>query len=465
MTVLSARIFRCACSLVLFSIILLPAPLRAQMRPYESTAGQIFTTALRSDSAYTFLKELCLGVGARITGSPRAALAVEWGKRTMESLGFRNVHLEPVTVPQWVRGPVESAVLHTSSGNSIPVTVCALGGSIATPPDGITAEVVEVKSFDELHKLGGAAKGKFVFFNRPMDPTKIQTFEAYGGAVDQRGRGAIESALAGGVGAIVRSMTMRPDDVPHTGAMGYIDSIPKVPSAAISLVGATTLDSLLQADPHCTITLKLSAETRNDVESANVVGELTGTEKPEEVIVIGGHLDSWDKGQGAHDDGAGIAHTLETLRLLKAMGLQPKRTIRAVMFMNEEHGLNGGKAFAAKERPGEKIIAAIETDAGGFVPRGFGVSADSATVARCARWAYLFQPIDADHIRSGGGGADISELGKKGIPTIGLRVESQRYFDFHHSDNDVLDAVNPRELELGAAVLSIFTYVIAQEGL
>jgi Zn-dependent M28 family amino/carboxypeptidase len=297
-----------------------------------------------------------------------------------------------------------------------------------------------------------------------MDPKLLDPFEAYGGAVDQRGRGAIEAAKHGGVAAIVRSMSLAVDDVPHTGAMRYVDSIKKVPAAAVSTVGAERLSDLLKKGP-VKLTLKLSCSILPDAESANVVGELTGSEKPEEVIVIGGHLDSWDKGRGAHDDGSGIAHVLEALRLLKEAGLAPKRTIRVVGFMNEENGTKGGIAYAAKPRPGEKHIAALETDAGGFSPRGFGVTADSLVFGKIAKWAYLFEPIEADRIRKGGGGADISDLGKQGVPMIGLRVDGQRYFDYHHSAKDTIDKVNERELELGAASIAALTYVLAQEGL
>jgi len=247
--------------------------------------------------------------------------------------------------------------------------------------------------------------------------------------------------------------------------MRYVDSIPRIPSAAISTVGANFIDSLLSSGATVKIRLKLSCEKLPDVESANVVGELTGTEHPEDVIVVGGHLDSWDKGKGAHDDGAGVTQSMEALRILRERGLQPKRTIRAVLFMNEENGLAGGKAYAAKERAGEKHIAALETDAGGFTPRGFGVQADSSTFEKIARWAFLLSGIDADRITKGGGGADISELGRKGVPMIGLRVDGQRYFDYHHSDSDTIDKVNERELELGAIAIATLTYAIAQEGL
>lgn len=437
-----------------------------EKKKYQDVADSIIAGALRSGQAYQILSELSVGIGHRLSGSPEAEKAVEWAKNKMKEYGFDNVRLEPVTVPHWVRGKVEKAsILSSSSSGELPLRISALGGSIGTPVEGITAEVVEVKSFEELRALGTKAAGKIIFFNRPFDRTKVNTFEGYSGAVNQRGGGAVEAAKVGGVAALVRSMTPRLDDSPHTGAMNYVDSIPKVPAAAISTMGANALSELLAKEKNVRVRLKLSCEKLEDVESANVVGELRGTEKPEEVVLIGAHLDSWDIGQGAHDDGAGCAHVIEALRLLHDFGFRPKRTIRVVLFANEENGLRGGKAYAAKKRPGEKHIAALETDAGGFTPRGFGISADSLVFDKLASWSYLFASIEADRFRKGGGGADIAELARQGVPAIGLNVDRHRYFDYHHSENDTMDKVNERELELGAAAIAILAYIIAQEGI
>ena len=394
--------------------------LAQNLQPYDSIAVGIFKRALSDNKAYEMLYELTTTVGHRLSGSPQAAQAVEWSKRTMERLGFDRVWLEPVTVPHWVRGSVEhGTILARGSRKAIPIRITALGGSIGTPGEGITAEAIEVKSFEELQALGDTAKGKIVFFNRPMDRTQFDTFTAYGGAVNQRGRGAIEAARAGGVAALVRSMTTRHDDFPHTGGMGYDETVAKVPGAAISTNDAEVLSNLLKKEKSVRVTIKLSAQTMPDAESFNVVGEIRGTEKPDEVILVGGHLDSWDKGQGAHDDGAGCVQSIEVIRLLKTLGLKPKRTIRAVMFMNEENGLRGGRAYAEKERPGERHIAAIESDAGGFNPRGFGVG-DSTAYAKLVKWASLFAPIGADRIELGGGGADIGPLHRtRGVPPSG----------------------------------------------
>ncbi len=435
-------------------------------QPYLETARQITRTALAEGQAYRLLAELT-AFGPRLSGSPQAAAAVEWSRQTMLQLGFDNVRLQDVMVPHWVRGPIEeAAIINSTTRGTVPLSICALGGSIATPETGLVAEVVEVKSFEELRALGKKAESKIIFFNRPMDASKLNTFEAYGGAVNQRGSGAVEAAKVGGVAALVRSMTTRLDEVPHTGGMSYQDGVTKVPAAAISTLDANLLSQILAQEKNVRVRLQLACRTLPEAPSANVLGEITGSEKPEEIIVVGGHLDSWDKGTGAHDDGAGCMQSLEALRLLKALNLKPKRTIRAVMFMNEENGLRGGIEYARRANEGNaQHIAAIEADRGGFTPRGFSVEADSARVARIAKWAYLFKEMGADHIFRGGSGADISVLVRQGVLGIGLVPDSHRYFDFHHSDNDVLEGVHERELNLGAAALAILCYVLAQEGL
>ena len=449
---------------ILFLLLISISP--AQDRtPYDSVAVKIVTTALGENSSIGTLTDLCTTVGARVSGSPQAARAVEWGRKIMEKYGFQNVHLEPVMVPHWVRGPVEEATYAVEGGKEgVRLHIAALGGSVGTPKEGLRGEVVEIRSWEELKKIGSALKGKIAFFSRPMDRTLLTTGQAYGRAVDQRSRGPMEAGRCGAVAAFVRSMTTRMDDVPHTGATDYNDTVPKIPAAAVSTNDAERLSTLLRAGTSVTATLRLSCEILPDAESANVVGELTGTEKPNEIIVVGGHLDSWDKGQGAHDDGAGIVHAIEAAHLLKDLGLAPKRTIRVVLFINEENGLRGGIAYAAVKRPGEKHIAAVESDAGGFMPRGFGVS-DSAAWVKLSAFAPAFRPFSADRIVRGGGGADISPLGRTGVPTIGLNVDGQRYFDYHHSDNDTIDKVNERELAYGTATTAILLYILAQEGL
>ncbi len=448
--------------LLLLLAVLVPASATEPSR-YDTLAYRLATKALSENTSYLLLHELCTTIGPRLSGSPEAAKAVAWTKRKMEEYGFQNVRLEPVMVPHWRRGTVEEG-WYRANGKKAKLNIAALGGSIATPKKGLSAEIVEVRSWDELKQLGPSVKGKIVFFNRPMDRSLLHPGHAYGQAVDQRGRGAIEAAKHGAIAALVRSMTTQFSDTPHTGSMSYVDSIPKIPAAAVSTNDANKLSTLLRDGKKVTVGLRLDCEMLPDTESANVIGELVGTEHPNEVVVIGGHLDSWDKGHGAHDDGSGCIHTIEALRLLKELGLKPKRTIRAVMFMNEENGLRGGIAYAAMDRPGEKHIAAIESDAGGFMPRGFGVS-DSATYQKLLRFAGAFRPLGAETFVRGGGGADISPLTRQGVPSFGLNVDGQRYFDYHHSDDDTIDKVSEREMAFGSAAMALLAYILAEEGL
>lgn len=443
---------------------LLKAHGQTEKPPYLEIAEKILKKGLREEYAFTIVEKLT-SIGPRLPASPQAAAAVELMRQEMEDLGFDRVKLEPTIVKRWVRGAKEEAKLVSSPFGSVPLAICAIGGSIATLETGISAQVLEVHSFEELQKIKDKAVGKIVFFNRPMDPTFLDTFSAYGKAADQRVRGAVEAAKAGAVGALVRSLSTSVDDFPHTGMMRYDSGVAKIPAACISTKGANLLSEILKQDPSLTVYMKLNCRNLSPVTSYNVMGQITGSEKPNEIILIGGHLDSWDLGTGAHDDGAGCAHALEALRLIKELGLKPKRTIRAVLFMNEEFGGAGGRDYANTDnRKGEVHLAAIESDRGGFLPLGFGVGADPQKVKRLQKWEYLFRPLGMYWMRRGGGGVDIAPLGKSGTITIGLVPDSQRYFDVHHSGKDVLETVNPRELELGAVAMAIFAYVMAQEG-
>ena len=439
---------------------------------HETVATKLLEKGLSQPESFEMLSELCKKAPHRLSGYEDAAKAVQVTKQMMIDRDFDNVHLEKIMVPHWVRGKEEAFIVQTPSlkrKQSMRVqklSICALGGSIATPESGIEADVIEVKTLDEARALGKKAEGKIVFYNRPFDPTKINTFASYGGAVDQRSRGAIAAAQAGAVAVLVRSMTGRPDDVPHTGSLNYADTVKKIPGAAISIEGAEALTALLSRGQTVRVRMTLTCKAFPDVESSNVVGEITGSEKPNEVIVVGGHLDCWDKGQGAHDDGAGCTQAIEVLNLLKKIGIRPKRTIRAVMFMNEENGNRGGRAYpVASERKGEKHVAALESDRGGFTPRGFTVAGDSAVVEKVKGWKKYFDVFEAGRIEPGYGGVDIAPLLDTGVPGFGLNVDSHRYFDYHHSDNDTIDKVNPRELELGAIVEAMLCYLISEEGL
>lgn len=429
---------------------------------------KIYDEALENGHSYKNLEYLCKQIGPRLSGSAGAQKAVDWTKKLMEEYGFDRVYLQEVMVPHWERGAKETAYI-VEGKNKTTVPVAALGGSIATPANGITAAVVEVQNFEELKALGeSGVKGKIVFFNRPFDPKYVDAFAAYSAAVNQRSQGAVEAAKLGAVAVIVRSMTHSVDNHPHTGGTRYVENVAKIPAAAISTMGANLLSQKLKKG-NVQFYLKQNCQTFPDALSYNVVGEIRGSEKPDEIISVGGHLDSWDLAEGAHDDGTGVMQSVEVLRIFKSMNYKPKRTIRAVMFMNEENGLRGGTKYAeiAKQN-GENHIAAMESDAGGFTPRGFHVDGSAAILNNVvASWKPLLAPYNLDQITAGGGGADISPLkaAVPGITLFGFRPDGQRYFDIHHASSDVFENVNKRELELGAASMAALTYLIDQHGL
>ena len=436
-------------------------------RQEETAIRQIYDKALTEGQSYAMLDYLSNKIGSRLSGSPGAAAAVEWSKRAMQDAGFDSVWLQPVMVPQWVRGQKEiGRIVKADKREAIAVNVCALGGSVGTGPEGITASIVEVMDFEELARLGAAVQGKIVFFNRPMDPTKINTFAAYGGAVNQRGGGASEAAKYGAKAVLVRSMGSNPEDYPHTGGLRYAPNLAKIPAFAISTRHADMLSNLMGEERDLQFYLESHCETLEDVPSFNVIGEIKGGEYKDEIIIVGGHLDSWDLAQGAHDDGAGCVQSIEVLRILRTMGYQPKRTIRAVMFMNEENGLRGGLKYAEMAaRNKEKHIAAIESDRGGFTPRGFTISADSATRKKIQHWKSLLEPYGLTDFSQEGGGADIGPLAQQGVALIGFLPDSQRYFSLHHTAEDTFDKVDKRELELGAASMAALVYLIDRYGL
>jgi len=453
-----------------FMILPLPTPAAAQEKPqdgglYLDIVGRLRGLGLQDEGAYEILRKLT-SVGPRLTGSPGAAAGVELMRQVMQDLGFDNVHIEPVTVNRWVRGGTEKArIIGSTLVGSVPLTICALGGSIDTPELGVTAPVVEVRSFEELKALGERVRDRIVFFNRSMDRKLVQTFGAYGGAADQRVRGASEAAKLGALAVLVRSLTLRIDDFPHTGLLEYDPAAPKIPAAAVSTAGAEFLSALLRKEPDVRVHLELNCQNLAPVPSANVVGEIRGSERPDEIILVGGHLDSWDLAVGAHDDGAGCANAVEALRLIKIAGLKPRRMIRAVMFMDEEFGGTGGRFYAMDERrKGEKHLAAIELDSGGFLPVAVG-GGKPEVFEKLKKWEYVFKPLGITMMRPGGGGVDVAPLAAQGTALLGISPDSQRYFDVHHSGLDILESVHPRELELNAITLAIYAYILAQEGI
>jgi len=428
---------------------------------------KIYDEVLLNGKSYQNLEELTSKIGHRLSGSPQAAKAVEWAAQKMKEAGADSVWLQEVWVPHWVRGVQEKGTIVQSNGARQDVPVCALGMSAPTPKDGISAGVIEVNSFDELKKLGEAKiKGKIVFYNCPFDQRHVNTFQAYGEAGKYRWAGPSEAARYGAVASIVRSLSSSDNDFPHTGSMRYNDSLPAIPCAAISTNGANLLSRILKADPGTKFYLKQSCQLLDSVLSYNVIGEMKGTDFPNEIIVAGGHLDSWDQGTGAHDDGAGIVQSIEIIRSLKSLSIKPKRTIRIVAFMNEENGLRGGKKYAqaAKEK-NEHHIAALESDAGGFTPYGFSMAGSKEERIKFLQWAPLFKPYNVWHFDYQHGGADISPLEEQGVPVMGLVVDSQRYFELHHANSDTFDKVNKRELQLGAAAMSALIYLLSFHGL
>lgn len=453
---------------ILLVLLIVAGPLYAQSED-EQQLRRIFDTALNDGKSYEWLNHLSNQIGGRLSGSVEAEMAVTYTKAQLDQLGLDKVWLQPVIVPKWVRGIPEFAYMETSPGETTNMDICALGGSVATPSGGLKANVIEVHSIEELENLGEAKlAGKIVFFNRPMDANLINTFQAYSGCVDQRSVGASEAAKFGAVGVIVRSMNLRLDDYPHTGNMRYGDEAlnERIPAAAISTNGADLLSTTLKLNPDTQFYFKQTCTQFDDVKSYNVIGEITGSTYPDEVIVVGGHLDSWDLGDGSHDDGAGCTQSMDVLHILKNSAYTPKRTIRVVLFMNEENGLRGGREYAkvAKEKK-EKHVFALESDAGGFTPRGFSFDCSAANFAKVESWKPLFEPYLIHVFNKGGSGADIGPLKDDGIVLAGLRPDSQRYFDHHHAANDTFEHVNKRELELGAAAMASLIYLFDKYGI
>jgi len=429
---------------------------------------RITAEALGQGQAYEQLRELTTLHPGRLAGSAALAAAVRWSEARFQALQPDRLWLQEVMVPHWERGAAESVLLMLPGVAPEPLAAAALGGTVATPAAGIATGVVEVQSLEDLIARGTTAvAGKIVFFNRPMDPADPDPGRAYGRAVDQRSRGPRTAASLGAAAALVRSMTQARDDVPHTGGTAYLPDGRNIPAVALSTRAADRLSAALQSHPDLAVEIKVHARWHPDALSHNVTAEIRGTEKPDEIIVIGAHLDSWDITPGAHDDGAGVVQVIEVLRIFRALGLQPRHTIRAVLFTNEENGLRGGKAYAAHvQETGERHVFAVETDAGGFAPRGFSLGhKDGPVHERARRWLPLLEPLGVLTFTEGRGGADIGPLLPLGVTLGNLLVDEQRYFDLHHTAIDTIDQVHPRELHLGAAALASLVWLVDQEGL
>ncbi|GGK24690.1 peptidase M28 [Yeosuana aromativorans] len=435
----------------------------------ETVIKDIYHTSLTNGKSYEWLEYLTKQIGSRLSGSLGAERAVTWTKEELDKLGLDRVWLQPVMVPKWVRGAKEYAYIESAAGKTTSVNICALGGSVPTPALGVKANIVEVHDFEQLAALGTAGiEGKIVFYNRPMQTDLINPFDAYGKAGDQRRQGAFEASKYGAVGVIVRSLNSRLDDLPHTGNMSYRDlpESKRIPAAAISTNDAELLSTMLKLDDNIKFYFKQNCKQFNDVQSYNVIGQITGSQFPDEYMVVGGHLDSWDLGDGAHDDGVGVVQSMDVLRLFKELGIKPKRTIRVVLFMNEENGSRGGTKYAEEaKRNNENHIFALESDSGGFTPRGFSFDCNDAQFGNIAQWEPLFKPYLIHYFEKGESGADVGHLKNGTTVLAGLFPDPQRYFDYHHASNDTFDAIDKRELELGTATMASLLYLVDKYGI
>lgn len=429
---------------------------------------RIFDVALTGGSAYANLFTLCRNAPARLSGSINAAKAVDLTYDMIKKVADTTWKQETM-VPHWERGDPEKAYVK-ANGKKVNMNILALGGSVATPDNGILTSVIEVSSIDELKNLNDTeVTGKVVFINQAMDPKLIDTFHAYGGCAGIRVRGADEAAAKGAVAVVIRSLALRDDDFPHTGVMIY-KTDKQIPAAALSTNDANKLHQLLEKNKGLEFYMKMNCQKYPDEKSYNVIGEIKGSVYPDEIIAIGGHLDSWDNGEGAHDDGAGCMQSIDILHIFKFLGIKPKRTIRCVMFMNEENGARGADTYASEaKRKGEKHIVAIESDRGGFAPRGFSVEGNDSVQTLCMKrlneWKHLFFPYLVHIFVQGGSGVDVSRLKDQNVALLGFIPDSQRYFDVHHASEDKFEHVNKRELELGSASIAALVWLFSEYGL
>src|SRR5664279_268113 len=421
----------------------------------------IFDEALTDRTAYNNLEYLCKNTKGRIAGSPAAEKAVEFLRQALINAGADSVWLQKVTVPHWVRGNEKCRVTSAVYGRK-DLAITALGLSVGTTNKGLTSKVIEVHNFEELQALGTEnIRGKIVFFNRPFDNKQVNSFAAYSGAVYQRTSGPSEASKYGAIAVIVRSMTQSLDNFPHTGVTRYAENVNKIPAVAVSTLDADLLSQWLKTDPSLSVHLVSTCMNYPDTWSYNVIGEIHGSVKPKEFITVGGHTDAWDIAEGANDDGGGCIQAIELIRIYKKLGIKPERTIRAVMFMNEEISGTGGKTYAEEaKRKGEIHIAALESDGGVMAPRGFGFDAAGPKLEKLQSLSSWFEPYDIKDFDRGGGGSDISPMKGLGAVLIGYKCDALKYFWYHHSANDTFEQVNIRELQMGSAAIASLIYLI-----
>jgi Zn-dependent M28 family amino/carboxypeptidase len=448
----------------------IPRPSMAQVAPPSGVSADsvfirsIYDEVLLRGRGYDWLRHLCLNIGHRLSGSESAHQAVNWAKSVMDSLGLDRVFLQPVMVPHWERGVPESVKIIQGNG-TILLSALALGNSASTSGE-LQAEVIEVPDIEALNKLPReAVEGKIVFINMPFNEAHIHTFTCYGETYAARRFGPSVSSSKGAVACLIRSLTHSDDDFPHTGNTGFDEGVKPIPCAALGIRSANRLHDELIRNPRLKVAMTLNCRTFPDKISYNVIGEIRGSEYPDTYILAGGHLDSWDVGQGAHDDGAGCVQSVEVLRTFKALGYKPRHTIRAVLFMNEENGLRGAMKYAEEARRNKEIhLAAIESDAGGFTPRGFNFENNAKAGRALMSWKPLLEPYLLHRFQEGGSGADIGPLKANGpVALFGYRPDEQRYFDYHHASSDTFDKISKRELDLGSAAITALIYLIDKQ--
>ena len=439
--------------------------------PYDQKTADVITQfygdALGERESYNLLRDLSKDIGQRLSGSEGAAKAVLWSKEIMEGYGFDSVFLQEVMVPHWERGAYEECFYYEGN-KKINLSILGAGGTVSTPFEGVTAEVVEVKSLEEVDVLGReGVEGKIVFYNKAFNQRYINIGTSYGETGFQRRLGAIKAAEYGAVASVFRSLSSSNDDYPHTGSMSYKEGVDSIAHGGLGVLSSIKLSEKIKADPKTKLTVRLSGKWFPDALSHNVIGEIKGSENPDNIILVGGHLDSWDVSEGAHDDGAGCVHSIGALRLFQKQGIKPKNTLRAVMFMNEENGLRGGTQYAENAiKNNEKHIVAIESDASAYIPRGFGFSGSDEQLEKIQDWLKYFDKNTISYFSKGGGGADIGPLHRRtGTPMFGLSIDGQKYFEIHHTAKDVFEAVHPREMELGTASMASLVYLIDKYGL
>ena len=438
---------------------------RVKDNPDSTTIKKLVDEVMTNSTAYSNLRYLCKQIGPRLSGSLNALKAIYAGKKMLQDAGADTVYLQPCMVTHWIRGEKETGY-YIAAGKKIMLHLTALGNSEGSKGKMIEGEITEVKNMEELHRLGGRVKGKIVFFNIEMNPTYIRTFQAYSESGVGRRSGPAQAAKCGAIGVLVRSLASNADDHPHTGATQYNDSFPKIPAAAISTNDANLLSKILRSGEKTKGYFKTNCTLLEKAPSFNVIGELRGRKFPEQIITVGGHLDSWDLAEGAQDDGAGVVQSIEVIRGIKSSGIKPQRTVRAVLFMNEENGGGGSEAYLAEAtQKKEHHIFALESDGGGFTPRGFNLEMSDAKKESVLRWAPLFINYGVYDFTGTGSGSDVGPLKKIGAALAGLGPDSQRYFDLHHAETDVFEAVSKRELDLGAANMAAFIWLVSEYGL